>query len=424
MSRSGAPAPRERDPLVVRTDNPAHGGSVFAIHEGKSVLVYYALPGELVEVDPRGRRGGLVFGAAARILEASPDRVQPRCPHFGTCGGCTWQHASYAGQLEIKRRVVEQAWRRAGLRLPEDTPVLGMEDPWRYRIRGEFEAVPSAAGIDFGFHRLRSHRTFPISTCPIHEERIERAVLAFGRAASELGLRGVQNLQLTAEPTGPGLLFQVAFTADPGRRPPDELVGRVSELLPGSVLVDDSISLEFWGLTFRVRNGTFVQTNYRQMLVLYEAALGMLEAGPGDRVVDLYAGIGTISLAVARLAGGVTEIEENPHSVQLARLAARINGLDNVAFLPGRVEDALRRVRHGEHEAAVLDPPRAGCDPRAVAELLRVEPRRIVYISCEPATHARDLALLVQGGYRVRRAAIVDMFPQTYHVESVALLER
>ncbi len=410
--------------LVVRTDNPAHGGSVFAMHEGKSVLVYYALPGELVEVEPRGRRGGLVFGSAARVLEASPDRVQPRCPHFGTCGGCTLQHADYSAQLEIKRRVVAEAWRKAGLRLPEDSPVLGMDDPWRYRIRGEFEAVSTPEGIAFGFHRLRSHRTFPISTCPIHDERIERAVLAFGKAVRELGVQGIQNLQLTVEPAGQGLLWDMAFTGDSRRRPPDALAARVSELLPDQILLDDSMSLEFWGLTFRVRSSTFVQTNYRQMLVLYRTALDMLEAGPGDRVLDLYAGIGTISLAVARGAGAVTEVEENPRAVQLARLAARINGLGNVRFLPGRVEDALRKVRHGEHEAAVLDPPRAGCDPRAIAELLRLEPRRIVYVSCEPATHARDLAMLVQGGYRIRRAAVVDMFPQTYHIESVALLER
>jgi 23S rRNA (uracil1939-C5)-methyltransferase len=410
--------------LVVRTDNPAHGGSVFAMHEGRSVLVYYALPGELVEVEPRGRRGGLVFGSAEKVLEASPDRVQPRCPHFGTCGGCTLQHAAYSAQLEIKRRVVAEAWRKAGLRLPEDAPVLGMDDPWRYRIRGEFEAVPAPEGLAFGFHRLRSHRTFPIMTCPIHDERIERAVMAFGKAVRELGVKGIQNLHLTAEPAGKGLLWDVAFTGDPRRRPPDELAARVSELLPDQVLLDDSMSLEFWGLTFRVRSSTFVQTNYRQMLELYRTALDMLQAGPADRVLDLYAGIGTISLAVARGAGGVTEIEENPQAVQLARLAARINGLGNVQFLPGRVEDALRRVRHGEHEAAVLDPPRAGCDPRAIAELLRLEPQRIVYVSCEPATHARDLALLVQGGYRIRRAAVVDMFPQTYHIESVALLER
>jgi 23S rRNA (uracil1939-C5)-methyltransferase len=412
-------------PFVVRTDNPAHGGSVFALHEGKSVLVYYALPGELVEVDPRGRRGGIAFGAAEKVLDASPDRVKPRCPHFGTCGGCTWQHAAYPAQLEIKRRVVAETWRKAGLRLPDDAPVLGMDDPWRYRIRGEFEAVRDEDGPAFGFHRLRSHATFPISTCPIHEERIVRAVLAFARAARETDVRGVQNLLLTAEPQGRGLLWDLRFTGQPGRRPPEALVERVAELLPDQVLLDDSMSLDFWGLTFRVRSNTFVQTNYRQMLALYRTALDMLAASAGDRVLDLYAGIGTIGLAVAREAGSVTQVEENPHAVQLARLAARINGLEGkVRFLPGRVEDALRRVRQGEHEAAVLDPPRAGCDPRAIAELLRLEPRRVVYVSCEPATHARDLARLVQGGYRVRRAAIVDMFPQTYHIESVALLER
>jgi 23S rRNA (uracil1939-C5)-methyltransferase len=160
------------------------------------------------------------------------------------------------------------------------------------------------------------------------------------------------------------------------------------------------------------------------MLVLYETALDMLAAGPDDSVLDLFSGIGTIGLAVARRAGSVTAIEENPVAMRLAGVNARINGITNMRTLPGRVETALRQVRVGQHVAAVLDPPRAGCEPAAIAELLRLGPDRLVYVSCEPTTHARDIALLVRGGYRVRRAAVVDMFPHTYHVESVALLER
>jgi 23S rRNA (uracil1939-C5)-methyltransferase len=184
------------------------------------------------------------------------------------------------------------------------------------------------------------------------------------------------------------------------------------------------MSLEFWGLSFRIRSDTFVQTNYRQMLVLYRTALDMLAAGAEDSVLDLYAGIGTISLAIAREARSVTAIEENPVAVRLSGLNARINGVANFHPMQGRVEEAARRVRVGQHQAAILDPPRAGCEPRAIAELLRLGTERLVYVSCEPSTQARDVALLVRGGYRVRRAAIVDMFPQTYHVETVVLLQR
>jgi 23S rRNA (uracil1939-C5)-methyltransferase len=161
-------------------------------------------------------------------------------------------------------------------------------------------------------------------------------------------------------------------------------MARAAAQLDDLVLLDDSMTLEFWDLVFRVRSDTFVQTNYRQMLVLYQVALDMLSATGEEAVLDLYAGIGTTSLALARLAGSVTAVEENPKAVALARLNAKINRVGRVRLLPGR----------------------------------------IVYMSCEPSTHARDLALLVRGGYRVRRAAIVDMFPQTYHIESVALLER
>ena len=410
-------------PLILRPSSPAHGGAAVARDDGKVWLVNYALPGEVVEAEPRGRQGGVAVAAATRVLEPSPHRVEPPCPYFGACGGCQLQHAAYQHQLELKRQVVEEAWSRAGLRLPPDTAVLGMEDPWRYRIRGEFEAVATPHGWRFGFHRLRSHSVLPIDSCLIHDQRIERALPAFARAADELQLTGLQNLLLTVEPTGRGLLWRLRFHGREPRWPRDEFAHRVAELLPDAALLDDAISLEFWNLTFRVRSDTFVQTNYRQMLALYRTALDMLASRPGDRVLDLYAGIGTLSVAMAYETAGVTAIEENPRAVQLGRLNARINSA-RVEYLPGKVEAVLRGVRLGQHQAVLMDPPRAGCEPEALAELIRLGPERLVYVSCEPSTHARDLIGLVRGGYRVRRAAIVDMFPQTYHIESVALLER
>jgi 23S rRNA (uracil1939-C5)-methyltransferase len=373
----------------------------------------------------------VAVAAATRVIEPSPHRVPAPCPYFGECGGCQLQHAAYAHQLALKRQVVEEAWSRAGLRLPPDTPVLGMDNPWRYRIRGEFEAIAGGAGRAqgahpgwrFGFHRLRSHSVLPIETCPIHDLRIEQALPAFAKAADELGLKGLQNLLLTAEPNGRGLLWRLRHRGPEPQWPRDEFARRVAALLPDQVLLDDAMSLDFWDLTFRVSSDTFVQTNYGQMLVLYRTALDMLGAGAADRVLDLYAGIGTLSVAVAREAEGVTAIEENPHAVQLGRLNARINSA-RVDYLPGKVETVLRKVRLGQYQAAILDPPRAGCEPAALGELIRLGLDRLVYVSCEPSTHARDLIALVRGGYRVRRAAIVDMFPQTYHIESVVLLER
>ncbi|MBJ7599140.1 class I SAM-dependent RNA methyltransferase [Candidatus Nephthysia bennettiae] len=411
--------------MIVRGEAPAHGGAVIGHDEGRAVLIYYALPGELVEAAPRGRQGGLVAARTERVLEPSPDRVEARCPHFGECGGCHWQHSRYQRQLELKREVVEHVWRGAGLRLPADTPVLGMEVPWRYRIRGEFEAsYRPGQPVELGFHRQRSHSVLPIRTCPIHDERIERAMLAFRQAASEVGVSGLKTLLLTVEPTGKGLLWRARRQGPGGRDVVTGLGQRVAELLPDLVLLDDSMNLEFWDLAFRVRSDTFVQTNYKQMLVLYQVALDMVGAGPGDSVLDLYAGIGTLGIPLARSARAVTAIEENPAAVQLSHLNSRINRTPNFRTLPGRVETALRQVRMGDHQAAILDPPRAGCDPAALAELLRLSPERLVYVSCEPSTHARDIAMLVRGGYRLRRAAVVDMFPQTYHVETVALLER
>src|SRR5258708_35500430 len=149
----------------------------------------------------------------------------------------------------------------------------------------------------------------------------------------------------------------------------------------------------------------------------------MVRAGAADRVLDLYVGIGTLSVAIARDSAGVTATDETPRAVQLGRLNARITSA-RVEYLPGQVETVLRKVRLGRYQAAILDPPRAGCEPAAIGELIRLGLDRLVYVSCEPSTHARHLIALVRCGYRVRRAAIVDMFPQTHHIESVALLER
>jgi 23S rRNA (uracil1939-C5)-methyltransferase len=410
-------------PLILRPTAPAHGGAAVARDDGRVWLVNYALPGEVVEAEPRGRQGGVAVAAATRVIEPSPHRVAAPCPYFGACGGCQLQHAAYSHQLEIKRQVVEEAWSRAGLRLPPDTPVLGMEEPWRYRIRGEFEAIFQGGVWRFGFHRLRSHSVLPIDACLIHDLRIEQALPAFAQAANEMKLEDLQNLLLTVEPATRGLLWRIRHRGREPRWPREEFAARVAELLPDQVLLDDAMTLDFWDLTFRVRSDTFVQTNYQQMLVLYRTALDMLGAGPTDRVLDLYAGIGTLSVALAGDGAGVTAIEENPNAVQLGRLNARINSA-RVEYLPGKVETVLRQVRLGQHQAAILDPPRAGCEPAAIGELIRLGVDRLVYVSCEPSTHARDLIALVRGGYRVRRAAIVDMFPQTYHIESVALLQR
>ncbi len=334
--------------------------------DGKVWLVSYALPGEVVEAEPRGRQGGVAVAATTRVIEASPHRVSAPCPYFGNCGGCQLQHAAYAHQLALKRQVVEEAWARAGLRLPPDAAVLGMDDPWRYRIRGEFEAVAGSGGWSFGFHRMRSHSVLPVDSCLIHDVRIEQALPAFAQAANEMRVSGLQNILLTVEPLGQGMLWRLRFHGREPAWPRDEFAHRVAELLPESTLLDDAMTLEFWGLTFRARSDTFVQTNYRQMLVLYRAALDMLQARPEEHVIDLFAGIGTISVAAARDAAGVTAIEENPHAVQLGRLNARINSA-RVEYLPGKVEAVLKGIRLGRFQAVILDPPRAGCEPAALA---------------------------------------------------------
>jgi len=297
-----------------------------------------------------------------------------------------------------------------------------MEDPWHYRIRGEFEGIYHLNTFEFGFHRLRSHSVLAVRECPIHHQRIEAGINAFRQAVNELAVKGIKHLLLTAEPAGPGLLWELR-TERRGGAVREELGARVAELLPEVVLLDDSMDLEFWTstsgsaatpscrpTTARCRSST----GRRWTCSLSHRASGCSTSTRGSEP----------SAWRPRARPGRDGGGREPRAISLGRLAARINGIGNVEFLTGRVETVLRKVRLGEHEAVLADPPRAGFEQAAVAELMRLGPARIAYVSCEPSTQARDVALLIRAGYRVRRAAIVDMFPQTYHIESVVLLER
>ena len=370
----------------------AHGGAAIARVEGRVVFVEGAAPGETVEAEITHKRRDFWRGETRAVLSSSPERVVAPCPYFVACGGCQVQHLAYAEQLRQKRQVLYHQLRRAPLEWPlEAIEVLAMDNPWRYRLRGEFHVLHQAKSARLGFYRKHTYQTLPIDSCLIHVEAIERALPAFAQAAAHEAATRVQAIQLTWAPGTHDLLWAPypPRSADPG------FGARAAALVPDLDLNDDSIGIQDGGRHFRVRPEAFVQVNAWMRETLYATALRFLALKGTERVVDAYAGIGM-----------------------------QLNGCGNVRYRRGRVEEVLGALE-GRIDALLLDPPRAGCAAGAVEAVRKLAPDRVVYVSCEPSTLARDLARLCEEKtYRLSQVALVDMFPQTYHIESVVKLER
>lgn len=402
-----------------------HGGLCLAHDEnGATVLVSGGIPGEDVDVSIRYRKGATTFAEVSRVLEPSPHRVTPPCPYVPACGGCQLQHVTYAHQLELKREIVLDALRRE--RIEHPPPRLhGADSPWRYRWRGEFHVIAGVEGRNpaLGFNRARSWRPIAVDDCLIHHERITTSLPALRTLLASSATPELSTLHLTVGEDGQELLLRpkpprglVTGSLDAGLDLPDH--GRLSTT---------STTLRWRGLTFRVSPDAFIQVNWAQMDVLYGCVEDALGNYAGVRVVDAYAGIGVLACHLAAAAAEVVCIESNRGAARLGVLNARVNEVsDRVRYQVAAVEEVLPVLGAAAPlDRVILDPPRAGCDGRVTGWLALAGPERVVYVSCDPATLARDLHVLVASGpYRVDALDVVDMFPQTHHVECVVTLTR
>jgi len=400
----------------------AHGGAALARVDGRVVFVEGAIPGETVEAEVTHKRKDFWRAQATAVLEPAATRVDPPCPYFKAgCGGCQLQYLAYAEQLAQKRQVLHRQLERAHLEFPIDRiDVLGMADPWRYRIRGEFHVLRRGGSVSLGFYRKHTYQTLPIDACLIHVEAIERALPGFARAAEDPAAGRVAALQFTWAPGTSDFLWSPypPGSADPG------FGARAAGWIPELNLNDDSIGIDDAGRHFRVRPEAFVQVNARQRDVLYQCAVALAHLSGRERVVDAYAGIGMLTARLADHAAEVIAIEESPYAVRLGELNMQLNGCGNVSYRRGRVEDAAPGLE-GNVDVLVLDPPRAGSAEAAIEAMANLRPQRIVYISCDPSTLARDVnRFCAAGRYTLVEVAFVDMFPQTYHIEAVVKLER
>jgi 23S rRNA (uracil1939-C5)-methyltransferase len=395
----------------------ANMGQAMGRQEGKVTFVAGGLPGErvrarIVEEGKRWARGELV-----EVLRISPDRVEPPCPYYGRCGGCHWQHADYTAQLAYKHEVVSEQLRRLGhLEAPTVRPPLGMEDPWAYRNHAQFTVADSG---ELGFLAKRSYDVVPIERCLLLHPLLDEMHVTLDLDWPEL-----RRLILRA-----GIHTQermCVFEAEDDDAPELEVDLPLSCLLrlrDGSdvVLIGSSVYHEVLrGRTFGISSASFFQVNTEQTEVLLDVIQAYLDPRPEDTLLDLYCGVGVIGLSVADEVGQVIGIEAHSAAVADARANGDAGAASHVHFLEGKAEVLLPELEEAVTKV-VLDPPRAGLKPGVQDALLRLAPQRIVYVSCDPTTMARDAALLAQGGYALAEVQPVDMFPHTYHIETVAL---
>lgn len=469
---------RKRKPLPILENIEITGiaaeGKALARVNDLVVFVPYAVPGDVVDLQVRRKKHSYAEAEIIRFHRRSPERVQPFCPHFGVCGGCKWQCLPYEKQLHYKQQqVTDHLQRIAKVKLPEISPILGSVRQTHYRNKLEFgfsdkrwlteEEVRSGVEFDnmnaLGFHIPGAFdKILDIKTCSLMDslnDRIRNGIrdyalshgLSFFNLRSATGL--LRNLMLRTSSTGEVmLLIQFSIRNAEEETQARELLDHVHSSFPeitsllwvNNLKCNDTIGdlpvhthhgtpfiiEEMEGLRFKVGPKSFYQTNTEQAYELYKVARNFAELKPTDLVYDLYTGTGTIASFVARSAKQVIGIEYVPEAIEDAKENARFNGLDNTLFFAGDMKDILTAEfvgKYGRPDVIITDPPRAGMHTDVIKTILLAAPRRIVYVSCNSATQARDLALL-DADYRVTAVQPVDMFPQTHHVENVVRLDR
>ncbi|HMJ03262.1 MAG TPA: 23S rRNA (uracil(1939)-C(5))-methyltransferase RlmD [Conexibacter sp.] len=447
MTRAKRPARGEEWELTI--DSLAFGGNGVARNDGYVVFVVGAVPGDRVRARITRPKRDYAEAITVEILEPSPERIPATAPHPGV----PWQVLPYERQLEVKQQQVEDALRRIGkLDGFEMEPIVPAVEQWRYRNKLEYSFGSDDDGsLVFGFHAPGHwERIVPIDDCLIASERsnvasrqvlawcLERGLTAYDRRTREGFLRNL----VVREGRRTGQI-QVRLVTMPGELDVDGLAEAVdcngllwtqfdgvgettalgdTELVAGSDYLDEELS----GLRFRISPHAFFQTNTEMAEKLY-ALVGEYAALRGfERVYDLYCGIGTIGLTLAPRAAELWGLELIEPAIGDAISNARINEIDNARFFAGDVRLALRELvrEAGSPNVVVVDPPRAGLSQKVVRRMIDASPKRIVYVSCNPTTLAPNAAQLVEAGYVLRRVTPVDMFPQTPHIECVALLER
>ncbi|HRX31736.1 MAG TPA: 23S rRNA (uracil(1939)-C(5))-methyltransferase RlmD [Tenuifilaceae bacterium] len=463
---------KRKYPIIegVKIEGIAAEGNAIARVNNKVLFVPYVIPGDVVDVQVVSSRKSYMEGYVVKLIKKSDLRVEPFCSHFGTCGGCKWQSLPYSEQLKFKQSQVSDQLTRIGkIDLPEISPIIGSKNTTHYRNKLEFTFSDSRwltkeeieSGEDFGnqpalgYHiPKRFDRVFDVNTCYLQPEPSNAIRLGVKKFALEKGIpflnlrskEGIlRNLIVRTSSAGDVMVILSVKQFIPQVK---ELLDFIAETFPQvtslfyveNTKVNDTINdlnlvlykgndhivEQMEDIKFKVGPKSFYQTNSKQALELYRVAREFASLTGNELVYDLYTGTGTIANFIAAQAKHVVGVEYVPEAIDDAWENSRINNIKNTSFYAGDIKDLLTDDfigQNGRPDVVILDPPRAGVHPDVVKMLMQVAPRRIVYVSCNPATQARDIALMGEG-YRVARIQPVDMFPQTHHVENVVLLER
>lgn len=468
MSRKRKPYPVLEGVSII--DVAAEGNAIARVDD-MVVFVPYGAPGDIVDIQLVKKRKSYAEGRIIRIVNPGNSRISPICSHFGICGGCRWQHLPYEVQLQCKQKQVVDALERiAKIELPSVLPIKGSDNIWEYRNKMEYTfsnkrwltAEQMASGATFterdgaGFHIPGAFdKVLDIEQCHLQESfgnDIRNFVKEYGisNGLSFYDLRGQNGLlrTLMVRIASTGETMAVMCFGEDDREAINAVMDAIRHRFPGitslmyviNLKVNDTIAdqevilhsgreyieEEMEGLRFRIGPKSFYQTNSRQAYELYKVVRDFAGLTGNELVYDLYTGTGTIANFVSRKARKVVGIEYVPEAIADAKVNSAVNGIENTVFYAGDMKDVLNAefiARNGHPDVIIVDPPRAGMHSDVVDVILDAAPKRIVYVSCNPATQARDLALL-DTRYRAVAVQPVDMFPHTHHVENVVRLER
>ncbi len=432
--------------LLVQVEKLVHGGRGLAHRESLALFVEGVLPGETVRLQPGRIKKGYGEAQILEVVQPSPDRVIAPCPVYGRCGGCQLQHASATAQLAIKRDILAETLARlGGLTGLEVPPLVASPEVYGYRSRARLAVTcPRSGAASLAYFEEGSHRPVPITHCPLLAPRLNEAVahlnknLAGSRAMASL----LQEVRLGLSVTGGEVVLQ--YMAERCTREQAEAwfkrVRTGFTGVKGQVMLagrgarhrrwvdgDPALTEDSGGLRLRCSDRSFVQANWRLNATVVETVAAWALEGKGEvplRVLELYAGIGNFGLLIARAGALVTFVEGNASALADARYNARANHIGRCRFRSESAEAFLAGSSPGEYDLILMDPPRIGLNKEALAGLVHLRPSRILYLSCDPPTLARDLRAMREAGYRMMRLQAYDMFPQTMHIETLVELAR
>jgi len=438
-------------------EDVTHDGQGVAKADGYPLFVPGALPGERATVRVLKTNKSYGYGKLLELAVESSDRRIPPCPVYHQCGGCQLQHMSYAAQLRMKEKHVRDCLQRIGKIAHADIrPIIGMGDPWRYRNKVQVPVGMKDGELVAGFYRERTHKIIDMDRCLIQMEKTDEVVQKVKELCGNLQIppydeerhEGVLRHIMVRYGLATREIMVVLITRTdeiPNRK---KLVRGIVEAFPDVKSIVQNINPKrtnvilgeetrvLWGrdviydkigdIRFAISAQSFYQVNPVQTRVLYEKALEYAGLTGEETVIDAYCGIGTIALFLAGRAKKIYGVEVVPEAVADAKRNAELNGIRNAEFAVGKAETVMEQWYEAglRPDCIVVDPPRKGCEPSLLETILKMSPQRVVYVSCNPATLARDLRILEDGGYRTEAVQPVDMFPQTKHVETVVLMSK